>query len=184
MQERQRTVAERIEVVAEMRPRGWSLAEAVRNLQIPRTTLMGYLNAEETLRSTDVDPFARRAAPPGPQARSHEFEPALVALITGRANEGRRMTRGDVIAECSQRIPDFAEKSPLAQSSWLTRFLKRHRLANSIALYPKKNKGTRCPCHPRGAVDCRPTHQRGAANHARVAADSRPSHLRVTGCWE
>ncbi|KAG7377314.1 hypothetical protein PHYPSEUDO_011862 [Phytophthora pseudosyringae] len=111
---RQRTIAEKIEIIETVKAHGWSIVDASKILELPRTTLKGYIDEEDMLRSTNVDPSSRRAARPG-----NELQP----MSSSRA-----------------WVPGFSDKKPSAQGSWLTRFLARHQVADRIVLYPKKPK--------------------------------------------
>ncbi|EGZ05149.1 hypothetical protein PHYSODRAFT_307911 [Phytophthora sojae] len=128
----QHTIAERIEFVVAVEKHNWRPEDAAKVFGIPRTTLLGYVDAKDDLFSTEADPWTRRVTRPGLPPPTEGSEAPVVALV-----------RQGAVDECARVIPGMSNKSGSAQKSWLTRFIGRNKLADHVARYPKKSKTSR-----------------------------------------
>jgi hypothetical protein len=142
----QHTIGEKIEIIQATKEHGWNVAEASQATGIPRSTLLGYLAAEDELFSTEGDPTSKRMSRPGKPLPHQASESVVVTLVKEKAFRGEKMSRSSIGAECAKVIPGVSEKGEGALNSWVTRFIKRNDLSDHVALHQKKAK---CPRSPR-----------------------------------
>jgi hypothetical protein len=142
----QHTIGEKIEIIQATKEHGWNVAEASQATGIPRSTLLGYLAAEDELFSTEGDPTSKRMSRPGIPLPHQASESVVVTLVKEKAFRGEKMSRSSIGAECAKVIPGVSEKGEGALNSWVTRFIKRNDLSDHVALHQKKAK---CPRSPR-----------------------------------
>ncbi|KAE9268826.1 hypothetical protein PR003_g31318 [Phytophthora rubi] len=140
----QRTNAEKIEIVLACERNGWDATEGGHRHGVARTTLLGWMTNKHKLFSSQADPSAKRAAPPGMAPPTLQYEAGIVERIKAKVANDQVVCRDDVVADASSTIPGFAERKPAAQSSWTTRFIGRHNLSTFISRR-LQNTGTAAP---------------------------------------
>lgn len=126
------TDVQKIEALALWELEGWGTSNASRELDIHRTTLLGWRSKKEVL-SARVD--AGEVVHPGPQPLTHEYEKDIVTTIKLSSDIDAKMTRRAILELCATRIPKFKDLDldEEAQRLWLFRFLRRHDLLNFVA---------------------------------------------------